>query len=276
MSVIWWILGLLGLGAGVAYVYSKSAGKNVPIARACVADLPAVRLAEVNAAIAAKDSKLLRSYATQASAQGWACAAREMLTSASAIDQKTIHGQPIAITTATSSRLELAVPIGGVSYANCDEAFAALPTEARFSVTGEPRPTLQELAQNAIATNTYDALTNAASILELPLYKGAYAVAASCLRDLADVAPPPPTPIAEMTLDELPPEWSDAVISVAMLPHDVGGWKSGGAVIFQKLRDAGYLNAARQVIETFLPPGPDASTPGDPSFSLGIHMAEGG
>ena len=102
------------------------------------------------------------------------------------------------------------------------------------------------------------------------MYKGAYDVASKCLRDLAAVAPPPPIPDSELTVAQLGPEWDDAKIQLDFLPHTVEGWKSGGANIWQKLTDQGFVAAANEVIAMFLPPGEykPASTP--------IHFAEGG
>ena len=75
MNTIWWLLGLGAIVGGGVYIYSRTTGKQVPQKDACIADLPIAKLTLTNAAIKSNDSALLTTYAAQADAQGWTCAA---------------------------------------------------------------------------------------------------------------------------------------------------------------------------------------------------------
>ena len=77
-NILWWLLGLGAVVGGGAYIYSRTTGKKVETKDACIKDLPLEKFAPVNAAINAKDSNALFSFAVMADAQGWTCAAREM------------------------------------------------------------------------------------------------------------------------------------------------------------------------------------------------------
>ena len=75
-NVIWWILGIAVAG-GTAFIYSES-GKKIFWKDACIKDLPEPKKTEVLDAIKAKDVNKLNSFANQAEAKGWKCAANEI------------------------------------------------------------------------------------------------------------------------------------------------------------------------------------------------------
>lgn len=80
-NTVWWILGLATVG-GVAFFYSDSGkkllNKAYPAKDLCIADLEDQKKKEVENAIKDKDVAKLTSFAKQADANGWKCAAEQI------------------------------------------------------------------------------------------------------------------------------------------------------------------------------------------------------